>query len=87
MLSSPAVKVPVVTFKALPLPLKVPVPVTFRGPLTAVVLLALPIVVPALPLALMLVVPVRVAPPVPCIKPLPEFTPTAVTAPALLTWN
>ena len=44
-----------------------------------------PIVVLAEPVAFIWVVPVMVVPPVPWIKPEPELTPTATTAPALLT--
>jgi len=45
----------------------------------------LPRLVAAVPVALMLVVPVTVNPPVPWIKPVPELTPTEVTAPAVET--
>ena len=45
----------------------------------------LPRLVAAVPVALMLVVPVTVRPPVPWIKPVPELTPTKVAAPAFVT--
>ena len=45
----------------------------------------LPRLVAAVPVALMLVMPVTVSPPVPCRRPEPELTPTATTAPALET--
>ena len=45
----------------------------------------LPRLVAAVPVALMLAVPVIVTQPAPSIKPLPELTPTAVTAPAWVT--
>lgn len=46
-----------------------------------------PILVFDEPVALILVVPRIVSPPVPWIKPVPELTPTAVTAPVLDTWK
>ena len=52
-----------------------------------------PVLVPVLrpmvlvPLLVIETAPVRVKPPVPCSKPEPALTPTAVTAPALETWN
>ena len=40
-----------------------------------------PMLVAAVPVALILVAPVTVKPPVPCIKPVPELTPTTTSAP------
>jgi len=67
-------------------PVTAPAAVTLR-PEEAMATVApeLPMVVAALPLVLMPVVPVRVRPPVPCRRPAPELTPTAVSAPALVT--
>ena len=47
----------------------------------------LPMFVADVPVALILPVPVTVIPPVPCKSPEPELTPTAVTAPTLVTLN
>jgi len=71
------------------------VPLVLRLPVTAVLPVALPMLtapvppvpmlVVAAPLVLMLAVPVRVRPPVPCSRPVPASTPTAVSAPAPVT--
>ena len=55
------------------------------APRIVTVPVVLPILLPAVPVALMLVVPVTVKPPVPWIRPEPELTPTKVAAPALVT--
>ena len=65
------VKLPAVLVQELVLP-----EATTRAPVE------LPRLVAEVPVALMLVVPVTVRPPVPWIRPVPELTPTAVTAPA-----
>ena len=64
---------------------EVPPEATTRAPVE------LPILVAAVPVALMLAVPVTVIPPVPWIRPVPELTPTEVkddakvSAPAAVT--
>lgn len=70
----------VVIVSRLATPLRTPPVVTLRPPLEDIwkVPLLLPMLVPAVPVLFILVVPVTVNPPVPCMSPLWEFTPTEV---------
>lgn len=68
------------------MPLRAPAVVTFKAEeAKAKVPVALPMLVFDVPVVLIATVPVSVRPPVPCNNPEPEFTPTAVTDPALVT--
>ena len=62
---------------------KVLVPVTLVAPLSEIA----PVPVPKVPVPEIVVLPVSVSPPVPWMRPVPALTPTAVTAPAVETWN